>query len=301
MPTLAPQTRMGSVHVTVADLARSLDYYRRAIGLTVLEEGDGEAALGAGDTPLLHLTEVPGAPPADGYTGLFHFALLVPERIDLARWLAHAGRDRVSLTGASDHFVSEALYLRDPDHHGIEIYADRPRELWEGKVQRMGSWPLDLDDLLQLQTDEERAYDGLPEETTMGHVHLRIADVEESIRFYRDLLGFDLMAQLGPEAAFLSAGGYHHHLGGNTWESRGAGQGPPGPGAGFLGAGGLPPPPGGNPWGGRGGGPAPPGSAALPPFPHPPPDGAARGGAGSRVGGTRVTDPSGNTLVLDVA
>jgi catechol 2,3-dioxygenase len=260
---------MGGVHLTVADLPRSLDYYGRAIGLAVLEESDGEATLGAGDAPLLHLTEVPGAPPADGHSGLFHFALLVPERIDLARWLAHASRDGVPLTGASDHFVSEALYLRDPDHHGIEIYADRSRDLWEGKVQRMGSWPLDLDDLLQLQTAEEGVYTGLPEGTTMGHVHLRIADVDESIGFYRDLLGFDLMAQLGPEAAFLSAGGYHHHLGGNTWESRGMGQ-------------------------------APEGSATLQHYTILLPDGAARDEAASRVGGTRVTDPSGNTLVLDV-
>src|SRR5690349_22645825 len=116
MPTLAPQTRMGTVHLTVGDLGRSLDYYRDAIGLAVLEQADGEATLGAGGDVLLHLTELPGAVPADGYAGLFHFALLVPERVDLARWLAHAARERVSLTGASDHFVSEALYLRDPDH-----------------------------------------------------------------------------------------------------------------------------------------------------------------------------------------
>ena len=114
----------------------------------MLDEGGGEATLGAGSTELLHLIEEPGARPADGYSGLFHFALLVPERADLGSWLAHAGRDGVQLTGASDHFVSEALYLRDPDHHGIEIYADRPRELWEGRVDRMGTWPLDLDDLV---------------------------------------------------------------------------------------------------------------------------------------------------------
>src|SRR5436190_17643978 len=163
MPTLAPQTRMGTVHLTVADLARSLDYYRNAIGLDVLDEGGGEASLGTGGTALLQLAELPGARPADGYAGLFHFALLVPERIDLARWLAHAGRERVPLTGASDHFVSEALYLRDPDHHGIEIYWDRPRELWEGQVQRLGTWPLDLDDLLQLQAGEDGPFEGLPD------------------------------------------------------------------------------------------------------------------------------------------
>jgi catechol 2,3-dioxygenase len=261
---------MGTVHLTVGDLSRSLDYYRRAIGLSVLEQADGEAMLGAGGEPLLHLVELPGAGPADGYAGLFHFALLVPERVDLARWLAHAARERVSLTGASDHFVSEALYLRDPDHHGIEIYSDRPREVWEGKVERMGSWPLDLDQLLQLQANEDAAFGGLPDGTTMGHVHLRVSDVDATIGFYRDLLGFDLMAQLGPEAAFLSAGGYHHHLGGNTWESRGAGQ-------------------------------APPGTATLQEFTILLPDEAARDAAAERVGGTRVADPSGNRLVLDVA
>src|ERR671926_1200889 len=146
---LPADTRMGPVHVTVADLARSLDYYRRVIGLDVLEQGAGRASLGANSTELLVLVEEPGARPDDSHTGLYHFALLVPERADLARWLAHAVRDRVPLTGLSDHFVSEALYLRDPDGHGIEIYADRPRELWEGKVARgMTTEPLDLDGLL---------------------------------------------------------------------------------------------------------------------------------------------------------
>jgi catechol 2,3-dioxygenase len=220
---------MGTVHLSVADLPRSLDYYRRAIGLDVLEEGGGEATLGAGSAKLLHLVEEPGAAPADGFSGLFHFALLVPERVDLARWLAHAGRDRVQLIGASDHFVSEALYLRDPDHHGIEIYWDRPRELWEGRTDRIVTWPLDLDDLLATVAGEEAAtFEGLPAGTTMGHVHLRVSDVGETVRFYRDLVGFDLTAQFGEQAAFLSAGGYHHHLGGNTWESRGAAPAPPG-------------------------------------------------------------------------
>src|SRR5262245_32569451 len=142
-------TTLGAVHLGVSDLERSLDYYRRAIGLDVLDEGDGRAVLGSGGRGLLVLVEQPGAGPADGYSGLFHFALLVPERADLARWLAHAARERVPMTGASDHYVSEALYLRDPDHHGIEIYADRPRTVWEGQVgERLTSIPLDLDDVL---------------------------------------------------------------------------------------------------------------------------------------------------------
>jgi catechol 2,3-dioxygenase len=221
-------TRMGAVQLTVADLARSLDYYRTAVGLELLREEAGTAWLGAGGVELLELAELPGARPADGCTGLYHFALLVPERVDLARWLAHAARERVPLTGASDHFVSEAIYLSDPDHHGIEIYWDRPRELWEGQVHRMGTWPLDLDGLLGELGGAAAPFAGLPSGTTMGHVHLRVAEVESTIRFYRDVLGFGLMAQLGPQAAFLSAGGYHHHLGANVWESRGAPPAPPG-------------------------------------------------------------------------
>ena len=223
--SIAAEASVGAVHLTVADLARSLTYYTEAIGLDLLGLGEGEASLGSGDTELLRLVEEPGARPADGYAGLFHFALLVPERRHLAGWLQHAIRDRVQLTGASDHFVSEALYLRDPDHHGIEIYADRPRRLWEGQVDRIGTWPLDVDDLLATNTEPAAA---LPAGTRMGHVHLRVADVEESIRFYRDVVGFDLMAQLGDQAAFLSAGGYHHRLGANTWESRGAQPAPTG-------------------------------------------------------------------------
>ena len=221
-------TRMGAVQLAVADLQRSLAYYVGSVGLEVLSEDGGRASLGAGGVELLSLEELPGARPADGFTGLYHFALLVPERIDLARWLAHAARTRVPLTGASDHFVSEAIYLRDPDHHGIEIYWDRPRALWEGQVARMGTWPLDLDDLLAELPARDEPFAGQPAGTTMGHVHLRVAEIDSTVRFYRDVLGFGLMAQLGPQAAFLSAGGYHHHVGGNVWESRGASPAPDG-------------------------------------------------------------------------
>jgi catechol 2,3-dioxygenase len=211
---------MGAVHLTVADLDRSLRYYEQQVGLHVHGRENGVARLGAGGEDLLVLTEQGGAQPADGYAGLFHFALLVPAREDLARWLAHAAADRVPLAGLSDHFVSEAIYLRDPDHHGIEIYADRPREVWEGKVaERMTTLPLNTDDLLR--GVEPAPYDGLPAGTTMGHVHLCVTDVEESVDFYRSL-GFDLMATYGDQAAFLATGGYHHHVGVNTWASRGA-------------------------------------------------------------------------------
>jgi catechol 2,3-dioxygenase len=228
--SLPAATRMGAVHLTVADLARSLDWYERSIGLRVHRRDNGTAWLGAGGEDLLVLTEQPGAAPADGYSGLFHFALLVPSRADLARWLARAARDEVPLTGMSDHFVSEAIYLRDPDHHGIEIYADRPRELWDGQVwERMTTLPLDTNDLLGVLEDPRSGpFEGLATGTTMGHVHLCVADVAPTVGFYRDRLGFDLVAQLGDQAAFLSAGGYHHHLGANTWQSRGAAFAPEG-------------------------------------------------------------------------
>jgi catechol 2,3-dioxygenase len=227
---IAAATTVGPVHLTVADLERSLDYYGSAIGLETLDSGSGQASLGAGDRELLVLVEETGVPPAIGHTGLYHFALLVPDRFSLARWLAHAARDRVALTGLSDHVVSEAIYLRDPDRHGIEIYADRPRSTWEGVVsQRMTTIPLDVDDLLgELDDPGTEPFDGLPAGTVMGHVHLCVAAIADTVAFYRDVLGFGLIAQLGSQAAFLSAGGYHHHLGANTWESAGATPAPPG-------------------------------------------------------------------------
>lgn len=261
---IAPATRMGLVELSVSSLERSLEYWQREVGLRVLARENGTASLGADET-LVQLVEEPHAPPADGHTGLYHVALLVPDRPSLARWLAHAARDRVALTGLSDHYVSEAIYLRDPDHHGIEIYADRPRELWEGQVfQRMTTEPLDVDDLLG-EADGE--FDGLPAGTTVGHVHLRVKEIDETVRFYREVLGFGVMAQLGPAAAFLSAGGYHHHLGANVWESRGAS-------------------------------PAPPGSAALRRFTVVVPDGDELERVAARLGGVEGRDPSGNLVVL---
>ncbi len=269
---LPPQTRMGAVHLTVADLERSIGYYETQIGLRVRERDGRQAALGSGGENLLVLTEQPRARPADGYSGLFHFALLVPERIDLARWLAHAARDRVALAGLSDHFVSEAIYLRDPDHHGIEIYADRPREIWEGEVdRRMTTLPLDTNDLLALLGDPlTEPFESLAGGTVMGHVHLCVSDVDASIAYYRDVVGMGLMAQLGEQAAFLSAGGYHHHLGANTWQSAGM------------------------PY-------APDDCARLTQMTILLPDQAALNQVSARLGGQSVHDPSGNPLTLAVS
>lgn len=280
---IADHATVGAVHLTVADIQRSVQYYRTQIGLTALEQGAGEASLGAGGRELLRLVEHPGAGPSGGYTGLYHFALLVPQRIHLAAWLAHAARERVGMTGMSDHFVSEALYLRDPDGHGIEIYWDRPRAGWEGRVaEGMTTLPLDVDSILdELDDPATTPFDGLPDGTVMGHIHLKVSEVDATVGFYRDVLGFALMAQLGPMAAFFAAGGYHHHVGSNTWESAGA--------------------------------PAPPeGSAALRHGTVVLPDGAERERVVGRVehagfnvvdhdGDPLVRDPSGNALVLALA
>ena len=283
MTALPADTHMGEVHLGVADLDRSIGYYGSALGLQVHERSDGRAALGTGGEDLLVLTERPGAVPARGVTGLYHFALLVPERADLAAWLAHAARDRVPMGGLSDHFVSEALYLSDPDGHGIEIYCDRPREIWAGKVgTTLTTMPLDVDDLLGVLDDPAtEPFDALPAGTAMGHVHLKVSSIPETIEFYRDVLGLDLTAQLGDQAAFLSAGGYHHHVGANTWESAGA-----------------PPPP--------------PGTTALRHATVVLPDEQARAGVvaavesaglpvGDHEGEPLVRDPSGNALVLVVS
>jgi catechol 2,3-dioxygenase len=265
---IAPDTHMGLVELSVSDLDRSLAYWQDAIGLRVLSRKNGTAELGT-DTPLVRFVEEPGARPAQGFTGLFHVALLVPDRPSLGRFLAHTAREQIPLTGLSDHVVSEAIYLRDPDYHGIEIYADRPREQWEGQVgQRMTTLPLDTDSLLAEAGDA--GFDGLPDGTAVGHVHLCVHDVDETIGFYRDKLGMGLTAHLGDQAAFLSAGGYHHHVGGNTWETRGA---PP----------------------------APEGTARLLRFTIVVPDDDELQRVAERIGGTEVRDPSGNPLVLAAA
>jgi catechol 2,3-dioxygenase len=227
--TRAPITP-AEVTLSVADLDRSVDYYENAIGLHVNERANGGARLGAGGRDLLALEEQPGARPGRGTnTGLFHFALLLPERRDLAAWLAHAAADGVRLTGASDHYVSEALYLRDPDGHGIEIYRDRPRDTWtragDGSLN-MGTEALDLDDLMTAR-DPSRPFERMPDGTVMGHIHLQVAHLPEARRFYADLLGLDVMVEIPGQATFLSSGGYHHHLGANTWAGVGAPPAPP--------------------------------------------------------------------------
>ncbi len=221
---------MGAVHLSVADLDRSLAYWERSIGL-LRRVVDGRVAwLGAGGDDLVVLHEVAGAQPVSGRTGLYHLALLLPGRDDLARWLRHAATTRVPITGAADHLVSEAIYLTDPDGHGIEIYVDRPRSTWDwsqGDLS-MATLALDLDALLNSLEVEAPTFAGQPAGTTMGHVHVHVRDIAETEHFYRDVVGFDVTVRLAGSATFLSAGGYHHHLGANVWAGRGAPPAPPG-------------------------------------------------------------------------
>jgi catechol 2,3-dioxygenase len=226
--SIDPATEVGLLALTVADLARSLDFYTNAIGFQVLQQDASTATLGTAGRPLLLLTEQPGATPwprdRQSYTGLYHFAILLPTRADLGRWLRHWLELGFPLPGQGDHLVSEALYIEDPDGHGIEVYRDRPRETWtwaHGQI-RMAADPVDLRGLL---AEAERAgapWQGLPAGTSLGHIHLQVGAIAQAAAFYHGVLGFDVVAQT-PSALFVSAGGYHHHIGVNTWHSRGAG------------------------------------------------------------------------------
>lgn len=215
--------RLGQVRLQVSDLARSLDYYTSVLGLeprNVSADGASLHAQGE-DAPLVELVARPGTTPiaANGRLGLYHFAILLPDRAALGRFLAHLVRLGIRL-GASDHLVSEALYLRDPDGLGIEVYADRPRSEWR-RVQgelAMASDPLDSAGVLAAGGGEP--WTGMPRGTVMGHVHLHVGDLETASRFYHGALGLDRIVWSYPGALFLSAGGYHHHLGVNTWAGR---------------------------------------------------------------------------------
>ncbi|MFN3982274.1 MAG: VOC family protein [Caldilinea sp.] len=219
-----PAMRCGAVRLVVRDLDRSLRYYQGRIGLRLLRNEDRTAALGANESELLTLVEQPDALPVQrGRTGLYHFALLTPDRVALSRVLNHLIATQTPIDGASDHGVSEALYLSDPDGHGIEIYRDRPQREWPFVKGSLGMTtdPLDVRGLAA--ADRTRTpWEGIDPRTMMGHIHLHVANLAAAERFYVDLLGLDLMQRFGGQAAFVSAGGYHHHLGLNTWAGIGA-------------------------------------------------------------------------------
>jgi catechol 2,3-dioxygenase len=217
--------RLGDVRLQVADLDRSLDYYQNVLGLRVLDRQAEDATLGPldEDVPLVRLHQRRGSAPVprQGLLGLYHFAILLPDRAALGRLVAHLAAIGAR-PGASDHLVSEALYLRDPDGLGIEVYADRPRSAWQvSDLQiRMATEPLDLPALLAAA--EGASWTGMPPGTRMGHVHLHVGDLKDASRFYHQALGLDRMVWSYPGALFLAAGGYHHHLGLNTWAGPGA-------------------------------------------------------------------------------
>jgi catechol 2,3-dioxygenase len=231
--SIDPATALGAVALNVADIARSRAFYERAIGLVGSDREDGTVAFGVpGGAALVELRGDRSAPALDRRaTGLFHLAILLPSRRDLALALGRLASARWPLDGASDHLVSEALYLSDPDGNGIEIYRDRPRDEWpyqDGSLQ-MATIPLDIDGVLsELAGEDPQGQPTAPAGTTIGHVHLQVADLESVESFYSGVLGFDVVVRGYPGALFVSAGGYHHHIGLNTWHSAGASAPAPG-------------------------------------------------------------------------
>ncbi len=212
---------IGAVTLRVHDLSALTDFYRDAIGLAVLRADADGAELGVDGAVLVRL--LPGAARPSAATGLFHLAVLLPSRQALANWLRHAAETGIRLEGASDHLVSEALYLSDPEGNGIEIYRDRSRAEWPRRPDggiAMATERLDLDRLLR--EAQGGPYAGMPAGTAMGHIHLRVGDTVAAEAFYHGLIGFDVMVHY-PGASFLASGGYHHHIAGNIWGSRGAG------------------------------------------------------------------------------
>ncbi len=223
--TIDPSLRIASVRLDVSDLDRSVDFYERTLGLGLIAREPDSALLGAdAQSAALELHAIADATPVSPHsTGLFHVAWLHPSRAALADTVRRIVARRWPIDGASDHGVSEALYLSDPDGLGIEIYADRPRERWQrppdGRGVSMVTLSLDLDDLLAQSSGEPDP--AVAPGTAIGHVHLKVSDVPRADAFYRQALGFEEQAQL-PSAAFVSAGGYHHHIGMNSWQSAGA-------------------------------------------------------------------------------
>ncbi len=217
-------TSLGAVHLTVQNLARSIDFYETSLGLKLRGRKGSKAQFGVEGRELLGLTEDPQARPYPRTTGLYHFALKVPSRLELARSLQRIVDNETAVQGFADHLVSEAIYLPDPDGNGIEIYHDRPRDQWQYENGRlkMGTDPLDLESLLGELNEQAKNASGMHPDTIMGHMHLHVAQLDPAEVFYRDVLGFDLVLRYGPSASFLAAGGYHHHIGLNTWAGVGA-------------------------------------------------------------------------------
>jgi len=226
IPTAASRApvHIGAVGMTVRDLDRLTAYYRDLLGLTVQEHTGQSALLGAGGVTLLELIRGPDVLPDDPReAGLYHNAFLMPTRADLARWILHVAKNRVPIVGASDHDVSEAIYLDDPEGNGVEVYSDRPRETWrrDGEFIFQKTDPLDIDAIIREIDPVNASYPGAPAGLRIGHIHLRVGNIARAEGFYCSTLGLDVTRRRNG-ATFLSSGGYHHHVAVNTWHSNGA-------------------------------------------------------------------------------
>lgn len=223
---LSTPMHVGEVALKVRDPQVMRRYYGDMLGLQVIDETDGVIRMGAGGVPLLHLIHRPDAAfeqPSEA--GLFHTAFLMPSRADLARWLVHIAMSEVQITGFADHSVSEAVYLNDPEGNGVEVYSDRPRDAWqwEGEVVTMGTKPLDIDAILAGTDTTRDQYAAAPDGLRIGHIHLKVGAIDAGRSFYETGIGLASTRGKRPDAAFLSSGGYHHHVAMNIWNSEGAG------------------------------------------------------------------------------
>jgi catechol 2,3-dioxygenase len=227
--SIHPNTRIGRVALTVSDLTRSLTFYQDVLGFQVHHRAGDTARLGAGGADLLILTQHPGAVLVPGTTGLHHFAIVVPSRLTLALALRHFEETHTPLQQFTNHWCSESLYVDDPDGNRIEVYRDCPRSQWlfDGTQLRIASVPLDLEGLRAELLGRNNVWDGLPPGTLIGHLNLRVANLAEAEAFYVGVLGFGLIARYEADAIFVSAGGYHGHVGLNTWEGSNAPPPPP--------------------------------------------------------------------------
>ena len=216
-----PSIYVGEVNIKVKNLDNAVTFYQNIMGFQVLEQTEGKAVLTTdGKTPLLTLEQPADVIPKEGkMSGLYHFAILLPSRADLSVFLRHLLQTGYPL-GAADHYVSEALYLNDPDGNGIEVYRDRPsfEWTWKNNLVEMATEQLDAEGIL---AESDAEWNGLPSGTVMGHIHLHVGDLQKAEEFYTKGLGFDVVSYY-PQAAFLSTGGYHHHIAINTWQGVGA-------------------------------------------------------------------------------
>jgi catechol 2,3-dioxygenase len=237
-PSIAAETGVGAVHIAVTDADRALRFYRDYVGLTPLDPGEGTIRMGAGNREIVVLHPGAERPVVPHTSGLYHLAILVPNRRELARVIARLGALGWDQS-PTDHVMTKANYLWDPDGNGIEVYTESPEDGTLGFAngtfvaydkdgrQRSGRDPIDMTELFSHLTEDDSIETPMPTATKMGHVHLHVADVDEALGFYHDLVGFDVMGHV-PGVGFISAGGYHHHLGLNEWAGRGARPAPPG-------------------------------------------------------------------------